>query len=181
MSARDAALRAFALSVLGDLIQGENRAARAEVIAGLQAMLADTGADRIRINLPDGTEIASATLAKPKDRVEITDHAAWIAYVAAHHPAHVKVAYDFERGWLNHLVVEDGDVIDPTTAAIVEFARHVPARDTTPSLRITPTRAPVPGKDLLMAAWRDGALSVTDLFNPAQLPTGERTNAQPDA
>lgn len=172
--ARSLAFRAFALSTLRDLIDSEYRAARAAATEALAAGHAD---DTIGLTLPDGTKVATASLPKPKDRIEITDPDAYRRHVAAHWPEHLKVAYEFERSYVGRLkATDDGDVVDPITGEPVPFAAMVPASNVAPSARIAATRASADtpgGKDLLTAAYRAGEIQIADILGPAALPGGE--------
>lgn len=170
--ARALAFRAFALATLRELIDGEQKLARDEALKAMEAGHAD---DTIGLTLPDGTKVATVSLTKPKDRVEITDKAAWVRYVAKHHPEHLKVAYEFERSYVGRLVVDDGEVHDPITGTVVEFAAFVPAADVAPSVRIASTRASAgspSGKELLLDAYRRGEIAAADFLGPAALPGG---------
>lgn len=177
MNARDLAFQAFAYSALEKLAKEQKEPVRVAARDALAAEKAAHGTKAVELTLPDGTVCASASLAAPKDRVEVTDEDAFFEWVLANHPAALKVDYTFKKSFLDRLEVDGDTVADPITGQVIDFARFVPARDAEPGIRITATRSNknqiLDGYGLFWEAFARGDLAGLDLMGRPELPGGE--------
>jgi hypothetical protein len=161
VNTRELCTKAFALSTLIDVIKTELADTRQAAHEALGKMHSELGVSRIDVELPDGTVVATAALSKPTDRIEVTDRAAFLAWVLANHPEHLRVDTTFERGVVARLTDHDGTVVN-ADGEVVDWAAKVPARDVRPTLRITPTRASAGkpgGREVFVRAWHAGELA----------------------
>lgn len=176
---KDKAFLAFAYTALEALGKKEKETARKDAQDALREFFKDTGGDRIKVQLSDGTVLATASLDGPKDSMHVTDEDAFFAWTMANQPEALKVDYQFKRSFLERLKpMDDGTFVDPITGSIVDWVKHVPASDAEPKLRLTPFRKDgVTGHDLFWQAFAAGTLPSLNLM--PELPAtseGDTTN-----
>ncbi|WP_395109834.1 hypothetical protein [Actinomadura sp. SCN-SB] len=147
------ALRVAVLKALADQVA----AAAAEQRNDLQRRMVETGAERVTAELPDGTKVASVSIAGGhKVTAVVVDEAELTAWVREHHPEHLE-----ER-------------IRPAyrKALLEELGRNgeeVPGVELTLSTAYLSNRFIAGGKDAIARAWAAGAL---DLPRILELPAG---------
>ncbi|MFI5831016.1 hypothetical protein ACIA6C_27845 [Streptomyces sp. NPDC051578] len=163
MSLKDAAAREATLRTLLDVIDGEYKAARAEVQELLDAASAETGTTQIKATLPDGTPVATVSISSGSAEARVTDPEAFTAWVLANASGEIErrfvteVRPAFTKKLLAELTATGGtEWADPETGVIHEV----------PGVAIQPARArghrvlfTKTGRDQVMAAWRAGQLA----------------------
>lgn len=165
-SPKDVGLRLAALSALRDLIDGEITNARADMSQALLDVQAATGADRIVITLPgdEGGKVGSVSLVKDGGPSVEIDPAAFLAWCQENAEDEVVYAVrePYRRALMARLVVDGGDVIDPTTGMVCDFARPRPVAESSGrfTLRFEGGTNGV-GRELIASAWRRGQLHLT--------------------
>jgi len=163
MSLKDAAAREATLKTLLDVIDGEYKAARAEVQTLLDEAATETGTTQIKAMLPDGTPVATVSISSGSAEARVTDPEAFTAWVLATHGSEIErrfvteVRAAFQKKLLAELTATGGtEWADPETGVIhdVPGVAIQPARARTHNVRFTKT-----GRDEVMAAWRNGQLA----------------------
>lgn len=153
MTPRELALRLAVISVVADRAKEIKDQLRAEVLASLDEL----GADSAAALLPDGTRVAKVGIVAPKTKMRVIHESAYTDHVAAEYPNEIvtSVRESFSRHYLETLSpTEDGQAVDPRTGAIVP---GVCAVDPTPypSLRFEKT-----GRDDVVRAITEGVVSL---------------------
>lgn len=145
------------------------KARKDELRADLAAALEDLGADSAKADLPDGTNVAKASLVAGKPRADVWDEDAMTGWVAENHPTEVvfRVRESYRKVVLDRLVPGlDGTAVDPDTGEIVPGVRF------TTSSPYVSLRFDRDGRDHVIDALRTGAVSL-DLTAPQPaLPEG---------
>lgn len=158
MNLRDAALRAAVLKALADEIAATQLVAKAEAREGFEA----AGASQAAAVLPDGTKVATVSLAGGGGQTaSVTDEGAFLAWVAREHPGETQTVVRPEyRKKLLDAAKEAGRPLDPATGEIVP---GITMRDTTPyvSVRFRPG-----GADAIADAWAAGDLKDVSVVRP---------------
>lgn len=168
MTLKDDAERVAVLGALLDLVKGEYETARSGVRDGLKTTLREFGGRSVDVELPDGTVVATITLARPKPGIDV-DAAAFLEWVKAEYPGEVVTAVreSFRRSIIGRLDIADGIVVDTKTGEKVEWAKVRPAGEPqTISLRYA-----TGGRPAIATAYRRGELSPGVL---GELAGGER-------
>lgn len=153
MTPRELALRLAVISVVADRAKEIKDGLRAEVLASLD----EIGADSASATLPDGTKVAKVGIVAPKPRVRVLNEQAYTDHVAQEHPDEIvrSVRESFSRHYLETLLpTDDGQAVDPRTGAIVPgvvFTEATPY----PSLRFEKT-----GRDEVIHALSEGLLTL---------------------
>jgi hypothetical protein len=166
------ALRDVTLKTLADDVTEAITAGRAV----LKAVMAEQGIKSLSAKLPDGTPVATLTLAGGNSTPRITDEAKFLAWVAEVHPTETETIV--RPGYTEALLKamkETGRAVDPKTGEVVpgvEFA------DTKPYITPSFSKTGVGGRELIRRAWRDGAISLPSLL---ELPSGSEDGGAPDA
>lgn len=168
------ALREAVLKTLADAVADQLKDAKAEV----QAALVASGATRVDATLPAGVKVATLSRATPKEKAEVTDPDAFLAWVRETSPGEVasRVVTEVRPAFLTALLAEmtkagAAEVVDRETGEVREVSGVVvrPGRSSSHSVR------PVDGgREAIVAAWRDGQLSHLDL---PQLDVGGRESS----
>lgn len=161
-------VRLAVLTALRDTIDAEV----AELRETAQEVLEFVGARSAVPTLPDGTEIATVALTKPKRRVDV-DEDALLTWCKEEHPTEVieAVRVSYRAALVKRLTVvalNEGDVVvDPETGEQMPWARPVPAGDPTLQVRFKPD-----GRGAVGDAWREGRLTLLGLdgAEPEPLP-----------
>jgi hypothetical protein len=164
-----ASLADVALKTLADDIEAAIRDGRAEL---KQAMLA-AGIKTLSARLPDGTEVATLTLAGGGTAARVADPGKFLAWVQETHPSETEVIVrpGYAEQLLRHMTAA-GRAVDPGTGEVVpgiEFRQGEPY--------ITPSfaRGARPGRDLIRKAWRER--SIDPLAGLRELAAGEAPDA----
>lgn len=163
MSLKEAAAREAYLKTLLDVVNDAYKAARAETQTLLDTAAQETGARQVAAGLPDGTDIATLSLAAGSAEARVTDSEAFTAWVIAHYGTEVERRFVTEvRGAFREKVLGaltaagSTEWADPETGVIHEVpgVAIAPARARTHSLRFKKE-----GREQVMQAWREGRLA----------------------
>lgn len=172
MSMAADALRDVILKTLADDVEAAIKTGRDD----LKARMGDESIKSLSAKLPDGTPVATLTLAGGKKAPRITDPAKFLAWVQAEHPTETEtiVRPGYQEALLKQ-IADAGRVVDPRTGGPVP---GVEFHDTTPYLTPSFARGDVPGRERIRRAWRDG---VIDLREVLELPAPPNGSGVPDA
>jgi hypothetical protein len=142
---KEQARRVAILAALGERITEAAQQARAELVADMR----EIGAEKVTAELPDGTAVASVSLAAgSKARAYVADEAAFTKWVAAEHPSELE--YTVRPAFRKRVL--DG----ATRPSDGQLAPGVELADSKPYLS---NRFKSGGKDAVAEAWRDGSLA----------------------
>ena len=160
MTLKDDAARVAVLTAVRDAIDTQLRTMRQTVFHQLNDAHATLGVKSIDVTLPDGTQVASVTIKKPKPRTVVTNTEALTEWVQARHPDEVipTVRPAFLTALLARFVPTSdgtGDVFDATTGELVNGVTAYPAKEPD-SFALTWTTA---GRGQVADAWRNGDLA----------------------
>jgi hypothetical protein len=165
------ALRDVTLKTLADDVTEAIKTGRTD----LKTVMQDMGIKSLSAKLPDGTPVATLTLAGGQEAPRITDQAKYLAWVQQAHPTETETIV--RSGYTEALLKamkDSGRPVDPRTGEVVpgvEFAATDPY--ITPSF----TRTGRGGRELIRRAWRDGAIQIPSLLG---LPSGNGEAASHD-
>jgi hypothetical protein len=163
------ALQAAVLKVLGDTITDrlDTIKRQAEMAFG------ETGTTQTVPQLPDGTKVATVTLAGGGGHSAYVDSENdLLAWVLKEHPDQVELV--IRAGYKKALLdkaKEAGQPIDPATG---EAVPGIAVRESKPYVSI---RFKAGAKEAVAEAWRDGKLSGVEIVAPAEIETGETGKA----
>lgn len=147
------ATRVAVLKTLADKVAEVDKQARAELLATMQ----EIGAEKVTAELPDGTGVASVSLAGGKGaRAAVVDDRAFLAWVKANHPTEIeeRVSDAFKKRFLDELA-QNGE--------------EVPGVELGTARPYLSNRFKTGGKDAIAAAWAEGTLQLGELL---ALPAG---------
>lgn len=173
MTLREAAEREAYLKTLLDAVNDAYKAARTETQQELDTAAQESGTRQVAVSLPDGPDIATVSLSSGEAAAKVIDEEAFTAWVIANYDTEVErrfvteVRASFRDKVLGALTAANGtEWADPETGVIqdVPGVAIAPSRARTHSLRFK-----AGGRDLAMAAWRDGRLAAVTL---PELTTG---------
>jgi hypothetical protein len=155
---RDAILKTLADDVEAALVKGR---------ASLKAAMAAGKIKSLSAELPDGTPVATLTLAGGRKAPRVVSEARFLAWVQAEHPTEVEtvVRPDYQKTLLEG-IAQAGRVVDPKTGNAVDGVEFC---DTTPYVTPSFAKGDIPGREHIRRAWRDGAISLPSLLG---LPGG---------
>lgn len=158
MSLRETTLTIAVLKVLADEIAARLTAVKEDA----KGTFIDLGATAAVPELPDGTKVATVTLAGAGKRsASVTSPNMLLAWVAENHPDEiVKAIRDSYLQKLLDTAKAEGRPVDPTTGEVVP---GITVSDSNPYLSV---RFKPGGKDAIIAAWRAGRLADIDLVAP---------------
>lgn len=142
---KEQARRVAVLTALGERVTEAAKQARAELLAEMT----EAGAEKVAAELPDGTQVASVSLAAASGaKPYVADEAAFTRWVAAEHPSELEytVRPAFRKRVLDGVTTEGGG----------EIPAGVELSDPRPYLS---NRFKSGGKDAVAQAWRDGSLA----------------------
>ena len=156
MSLADDALRDAILKTLADDVEEALKKSR----DSLRAAMAAGKIKSLSAELPDGTPVATVTLAGGKKAPRVTNEAKFLAWVTAEHPTEVEVVVrkDYQKTLLDG-IAQAGRVVDPRTGGPVDGVEFC---DTTQYVTPSFARGDIPGRERIRRAWRDGVISVPD-------------------
>jgi hypothetical protein len=162
---KNATLHITVLKVLADEITARLTAVKEEA----KAAFLDCGATGAAPELPDGTKVATVTLAGADKRsASVTSPNLLLAWVAENHPGEiVKAVRDSYLQKLLDTAKAEGRAIDPATGELVP---GITVSDASPYLSV---RFKPGGREAVVAAWRAGQLADIDLVAPAAIAGGE--------
>lgn len=168
LSLAEQALRDAILKTLADDVE----AAITEGRSSLKAAMATAKIKSLSAELPDGTPVATLTLAGGRKAPRVTNPAKFLAWVMAEHPTEVEtVVRDDYRKTLLDGIAKAGRVVDPRTGAPVDGVEFC---DTTPYVTPSFARGDIPGRERIRRAWRDGVIALPPLL---ELPAPEAPGA----
>ena len=180
MNLKTVTLPAVVLKVLADEIAARLTAVKDAAKAGF----AETGTNQAIPELPDGTPVATVSLAGGNSKgASVTSPAVLLAWVQENHPG--EITHIIRDNYLKKLLdtaKAEGRPVDPATGEVVP---GITVKDSTPyvSVRMKPG-----GKDAIIAAWRAGQLADIDLVAPLAIDpavpvtvNGHRRAARPPA
>jgi len=160
MSLKEDAITVAALRTLRDIVDAEYEAARLRVMTGLREARDKVGLKSMRVNLPDGTPVATVTLIEPKPATVVGDEAAFVTWVADHYPSEietqVRVRPSWQQKFFSELDPSDGPVVDPRTGETVKGLETIPASQP----RSFCLRSLRGGTREIIRAWRGGGLDL---------------------
>ena len=164
MNLRSLTLHAAVLKVLADEI-----AARQMLVkAACAAAFTEAGASQAVPVLPDGTKVATVSLAGGDGKsASVTDDGAFLAWVKSRHPGEIEEAVrDSYKKKLLDGAKKAGRAYDPVTG---EPVPGITIRDSQPyvSVRLKPG-----GHDAIADAWQAGELDAIDLVRPRAVEQG---------
>lgn len=181
MDLKDTGRRTAALDTLHKAIGEELKAAKADLDEGLRTAKANTGTQKITIDL-DGQDIGTATLVQPKATATVTDEEAFTAWVIGQGERfkseitrEVKVITTVRKAFVDLLLKEMtaagvAQWVDPTTGELHEVP-GVEMQGRAAYMRVT---IPDAGKAAIGQAWREGRLSdVLPAVAPAAVESGD--------
>lgn len=166
MSLKDIGRRTAALDTLHKAIGDELKAAKKDLDEGLRAAKADTGTQKIGIDI-DGQDVGTATLVQPNASATVTDEDAFTAWVigqgerfASEITREVKVITTIRKAFVDLLLKEMtaagvAQWADPETGEIYDVP-GVTMQGRAAYVRVT---VPADGKAAFGQAWRDGRLA----------------------
>jgi hypothetical protein len=165
MNLRDITLPLAVLKVIGDEIGNRVTAVK----EGVKDGFAETGTTQAVPELPDGTKVATVSLAGGSTKsASVTEPNTLLAWVLQHHPGEIEqVIRDSYLKKLLDTAKTEGRAIDPLSGELVP---GITVRDSTPyvSVRLRPG-----GKDAIIAAWRAGELTGIDLVAPEAIEASD--------
>lgn len=166
MNLSHAALRTAVLKALADEIGNAQLAAKAEARDGFE----ETGTTQAPAVLPDGTKVATVSLAGGDGQTAtVTDEGAFLAWVARVHPGETEtIVRPSYRKKLLDAAKASGHAIDPVTG---EAIPGITFRDSSPyvSVRFRPG-----GADAIADAWAAGQLADVQVVRPRAVEAGAR-------
>lgn len=166
-AAQEHGFLAAALGALEKLVKEQKQPARDDCQAELMKLRQEHGVKQIDITLPDGTVVATASLADGEDSFQIVDEAGFVTWVALNHPQYLTVHYDFKRQFIDGLRATDDGQVVTAAGELAPFAAWVPATDAPPKFRLVFTRKSKKreqtGDQMIIAAWRAGQLPAAGL------------------
>lgn len=158
MSLADDALRDVILKTLADDIE----TALTEGRGMLKAAMGAAKIKSLAAELPDGTPVATVTLAGGRKAPRVVNEDKFLAWVIAEHPTEVETVV--RKGYTEKLlkdIAQAGRVLDPKTGNAVDGVEFC---DTTPYVTPSFAKGDVPGREHIRRAWRDGAISLPSLL-----------------
>lgn len=148
MSTHEIATRLAVLKVLSDLVKTQTDDAKTSVTEQM------TPGDRLTATLPDGTKVASVTMAEPRASVKVVDEAAFVAWVAEEYPGEiVQAVRESFRTKVLDAVRRNGAPIDHNGAV----TRGVEIVERDPYVTVRPTSG---ASEAVAQAWRDGTVQL---------------------
>ena len=166
MNLRNAALRAAVLKALADEIAASQLVAKADAKYGFE----ETGANQAPAVLPDGTKVATVSLAGGGQSATVTDEGAFLAWVMKAHPgeAQIVVRPSYRKKLLD-AAKASGHPVDPATGEVIP---GITFADSTPYVSV---RFVTGGADAVADAWQAGDLRDIEVVRPRAIsaPTGD--------
>ena len=147
------AMQVAALKTLVDEVTKYDKDIRAKLLASMQ----EIGAEKVSAELPDGTVVASVSLAGGKGaKAMVVDERAFLAWVKANHPTEIeeRVSDAFKKRLLDELA-QNGE--------------EVPGVELGTARPYLSNRFKTGGKDAIAAAWVEGTLQLGQVL---ALPAG---------
>ena len=165
MNLKDLTLPLPVLKVLADEIAAQLAAAKEAAKAGFL----DTGATQVAADLPDGTRVATVTLAgAAKKSASVTSPLALLDWVRDNHPGELaEVIRDSYLKKLLETAASEGRAVDPVTGELVPGIT-VSDANAYLSVRFKPG-----GREAVVDAWRAGQLADIDLVAPPAIESSE--------
>lgn len=165
MNVSGLALQAAVLKVLADAIADRMDTIRHQT----EAAFTETGTTQAIPELPDGTKVATVTLAGGGGKsAYVASDDELMAWVLKEHPDQVELT--IRPGYRKALLdaaKEAGQPVDPATG---ETVPGIAIKESRPYVAV---RFKTGAKEAVAAAWRDGQLSGVDIVPPAEIETGE--------
>ncbi|MGW7001326.1 hypothetical protein ACWGCW_00510 [Streptomyces sp. NPDC054933] len=176
MSLKDIATRTAVLSALADVINGELKAAKAELQEGLKAAKQESGTQQIGVSLPDGHDIGKVSLVQPKAAAVVVDEEAFRAWVRSVRPSEIvtRLVTEVRPAWAALVLKEVtaagvAQWCDPETGEL----HDVPGVQMQGRAAYTRMAVPDDGREAIAAAWQNGQLAHLVLPQLAAAPTEE--------
>lgn len=186
MNLKDTARRTASLSTLHAAIGDELKASKKELDAGLRTAKADSGTQKISIDL-DGQDIGTASLVQPSPAAVVTDDEKFKAWVIGQGQRfesevqrEVKVVTTVRKAFVDLLLKEMtaagvAQWADPETGEIYA----VPGVEMQGRASYTRVTVPDAGKAAIAQAWREGRLaSVMPAIAPAAIESGDGSDGE---
>lgn len=156
VSLKDAALRTAVLKAVADALKAEAEADRHELFAALVELYKESGAKSLDVRLPDGTKVATISLAIEQSKPVVTDHGALLAWALENRPEWCREIP--ARTDVAEAAVFESVEFTPDGQAVTSDGEIVPGVAVTPggSPRNFSVRFETHGRSAIAAAWSDG-------------------------
>lgn len=151
MSLKDTAYRLAVLKALRDAVAAEEANARVFALGDLTAAAEDMGVRSVDVSLPDGTKIATLSLAGGEDKVAVVGEIAFTRWVEENHPTEVETVTRVRSSYLAAVLKAGG--VDTVTGELV------PGVGAVPGSRYTTVRYTPDGREAVARAWQRGELT----------------------
>lgn len=161
MNPRDMALALAVTTVIADYAADQKDALRAELLASLDEL----GADSVRAELY-GEKIAKSAIVAPSRKPVVVNEQAFTAWVAENFATEIetRVREAFKKVLLDRVIEADEQVaVDPETGEVIPGINFV-----SKSAYIS-TRFEKGGRDAVIAAFQSGALTLSQTFATPEL------------
>jgi hypothetical protein len=161
MNLKDIAARTAVLTALADVINEELKTSKRELQEGLKTAKAETGAQQIGMELPDGQDIGKVSLVQPKAAATITNPELFLAWAREVRPTEVatRLVTEVRPAWQALILKQI------TAAGTTEWAdpdngviHTVPGVELQGRAAYTRMTVPDEGKAAIAQAWRDRRL-----------------------
>ncbi|ONK13084.1 hypothetical protein [Streptomyces sp. MP131-18] len=174
MGLKETATREAVLKVVTDLVTQTYSDARGDTQQALDKAHAELGVDRIRLELPDGTALATTSRTSPKQEARVTDPEAFLAWVRTAYPSEVvtRTITEARKSFTDRLLKEMSktgapELADGETGEVHEVPGVTVATWREPGHAI---RLADGAEQAVADAWRSGQLAHLGL---PELSTGE--------
>jgi hypothetical protein len=157
---KEIALKVAVLATLADKVRAALADARTEQAEAMK----DVGADGVKVELDDGTKVASISLASGRVTARVADEDDFMGWVTENHPDEIETVTRVKPGFADRLLTQAagaGAPIDVTTGELIPGvgisvgAQYVSTR----GLR----------RDVIEQAWRDGRINPLDYVELPQI------------
>jgi|SRR5262245_20602348 len=157
---KDIALRVAVLATLKDKVGAALAAARREQVDAME----DVGAAGVKVELGDGTKIATISLASGRVTMRVADRDEFQAWVAEHYPDEIETVTRVKPAFEDRLLTQAAGAdmpVDIQTGALIPGVgmSHGAPYVMTRGLR----------RDAIEAAWRDGRINPLDYVELPQI------------
>lgn len=164
MSIPEDSLRVAVFKTLADDVTDAGQVIRDGLVEAMRALRVKS----LSAELPDGTEVATLTLAGGSAVPKVTDPGRFLAWVQQAHPTETEVIVrpDYQKTLLEAMK-KAGRPVDPRTG---ETVPGVEFEKTTQYLTPSFAKGDIDGREHIRRAYRDGVITLPDVL---ALPAGE--------
>lgn len=156
MNIKEAALRRAVLAAISDALKAESERDKQLVFEAMTGLYDQTGSKVLDVKLPDGTRVASLTLALTGDKTTVTDRAALLEWARENAPefVHTVPAHDevSESGLMETLTFTDeGDAVTASGELVPGIRKVAGGQPSHTMLKFQPN-----GRQAIADAWASG-------------------------